>query len=97
MPVEVVQEPVVQQQQQQPKKESKKNKKSNKPKDELILQPKTSLDDLLQLVCDFLPSYHSACRRGCIGCKCTVDFWDIAVFEVKIMGEIKKFATIALT
>jgi len=50
VPVEVVQEPVVQQQQQQPKKESKKNKKSNKPKDELILQPKTSLDDLLQLV-----------------------------------------------
>jgi len=50
VPVEVVPEPVVQQQQQQPKKESKKNKKSNKPKDELILQPKTSLDDLLQLV-----------------------------------------------
>merc|ERR1712156_1386560 len=50
MGVEVVQEPVVQQQQQQPKQQSKKNKKSNKPKDELILQPKTSLDDLLQLV-----------------------------------------------
>jgi len=49
-PVEVVQEVVQQQQQQQPKKEGKKKQKSNKPKDELILQPKNSLDDLLQLV-----------------------------------------------
>ena len=61
-PVEVVPEPVpvvevvqkkaqVQQQQQQPKKEGKKKQKSNNAKDEL-LQPKTSLEDLIHLVSD---------------------------------------------